>query len=221
MSHASVKPTSATRQPPLEEILTSAFKLLAASIDSTRIFMEQAAALLPRIPDLSTVRRRDACCAIPETECPPRCVCEVTWEANPGETPALTVRITNDSKVARVFAVHATPFTGADGSPGTITLVPTSLSLAAGQAGIVDATMTVPKNVPLGDYEAEIVVRDAYEQCVRVKLEVRCEKKCGEERCTCEVVQGDPPVRIRAHHWYDHFQCTESCFDSRDFPGRD
>jgi hypothetical protein len=22
-------------------------------------------------------------------------------------------------------------------------------------------------------------------------------------------------VRIRAHHWYDHFQCTEPCFEGR------
>jgi hypothetical protein len=151
-------------------------------------------------------------CEIPEIDCPPRCVCEVTWEASPGETPALTVRVTNASKFARTFHLDATSFVGDGGSPGTITLAPKSLSLPAGHVGIVNATFTVP-DVPEGAYEAEILVRGAYEQCVRVRLTVKCEKTCGESRCTCEVVQGDPPVRIRAHHWYDHFQCTEPCFE--------
>jgi hypothetical protein len=89
--------------------------------------------------------------------------------------------------------------------------------LAAGHSGIVDARFTVP-NVPEGDYDAEIVVVGAYEQCVRVTLRVRCKKTCGDERCTCEVIQGDPPLRIRTHHWYDHFQCTEPCVDPQRQP---
>lgn len=208
MSHVSVKPASAGR-PSLEELFALGSKLLATSIHSARIIMQQAAGLLPPMPDLRSLRPRDMC-GIPETECPPRCVCEVTWEASPGETPGLTVRVRNASKTDRTFHLHATPFTGTGGSPGTLTLGPASLSLSAGHAGVADATFTVP-NVPAGDYEAEILVQGAYEQCVRVRLNVRCEKTCGEERCTCEVVQGDPPVRIRAHHWYDHFQCTQPC----------
>src|SRR5262249_46017024 len=89
-------------------------------------------------------------------------------------------------------------------------LSPASLSLAPGQAGVVRATFTVPRT-PEGDYDAEIVVRGLYEQCVCVTLKVQCKKTCGDECCACEVVQGDPPVRIRAHQWYHHFQCTEPC----------
>ncbi len=210
MSHVSVKPASAG-QPSLEELFALGSRLLATSIDSARIILQQAAGLLPPMPDLRTLRPRDMC-EIPETDCPPRCVCEVTWEAIPGETPGLTVRVTNASKAARTFHLHATPFTGTGGSPGTITLAPASLSLPPGHAGVANATFTVPSG-PAGDYEAEILVQGAYEQCVRVRLKVRCEKTCGEERCTCEVMQGDPPVRIRAHHWYDHFQCTEPCVE--------
>jgi hypothetical protein len=219
MSHVSVKPASGARQPSFDELLTSFSKLLAASIDSTRVLLQQAAAVLPRAPGLPMPGTRDMC-AIPETECPPRCVCEVTWRAAPGETPGLAIRVRNASKAARTFALSATPFTGAGGSPGKIALAPTSLSLPPGESGLVDATLTVP-NVAPGDYEAEIVVRGAYEQCVRVTLEVRGEKACGDERCLCEVVQGEPPVRIRAHHWYDHFQCTERCVEPRRSPDRD
>ena len=215
MSHVSVKPAS-TPAPSLQELFAFGSKLLAMSIDNARTIMQQAASLLPSMPDVRALGPKGMC-EIPETECPPRCVCEVTWEASPGETPGLTVRVVNASKAARMFKLHATPFTGVGGSPGTITLTPDSLSLPAGHAGVVQAAFTVP-NVQAGDYEAEILVQGAYEQCVRVRLKVRCEKTCGEERCICDVVQGDLPVRIRAHHWYDHFQCTEACVDSLHLP---
>jgi hypothetical protein len=211
MSHATARPVSG--QPSLDEFLAAASKLLATSLTSSRVLLEQAGALLPRMPGL-TALRRPGMCAIPETECPPRCVCVVTWEAMPGETPGLTLRIRNASKVARTFSVSSTPFTGAGGSPGKIALEPASLSLPAGHSGVVNGTFTVPK-VDTGDYESEILVQGAYEQCVRVILKIRSEKTCGDDRCTCEVVQGDPPVRIRAHHWYDHFQCTEPCVERR------
>ena len=210
MSNVSVKPQS-TSQLFVEGLVDLGFKLLAMSIDNARTIIQQASSILPPLPDVQSLRPRDMC-AIPETECPPRCVCEVVWEASPGETVGLTVRITNASKSARTFNLHATPFVGSGGSPGTMTLAPPSLSLPAGSMGIVNATFTIP-NVPEGEYDSEIVIQGAYEQCVRVKLNVKCEKTCGKERGICEVVQGDPPVRIRAHHWYDHFQCTESCVE--------
>jgi len=169
---------------------------------------------------VTALRPKDPC-AIPETECPPRCVCDVTWEASPGETPSLTLRLTNASTSTRTFQLQATPFTGPSGSPGTLTLSPTSLTLQGGQTGIANAKFTVP-NVPEDDYHAEVVIKGAYEQCVQVRLRVRCKKACGDEHCTCDVVQGDPPVRIRAHHWYHHFQCTEPCGGGeRQVPGHD
>ena len=212
MSHASVKqPTTgqpSKGQPSLED-LVEFFKLLLLSLDNVRRVMQEAPSILPQMPAPLSLRQKD-CCEIPETECPPRCVCEVRWEASPGETPSITVRVTNSSKSARTFQVHATPFVGFGGSPGTLSLSPSSLTLQPGHAGIVSANFTVP-NVPEGDYHAEIIVSGAYEQCVHVTLRVQCRKTCGDEHCTCDVVQGDPPVRIRAHHWYDHFQCIEPC----------
>jgi hypothetical protein len=212
MSHATVKQPSSTGQPTLEDLVGFGFKVLLTSLETVRTLVQQAPNLLPPMPSLPSLRPKDMC-AIPETECPPRCVCEVIWEASPGETPVLTVRVTNSSKSPRTFQLHATPFTGAGGTPGTIKLTPASLTLPAGHAGIVNATFSVP-NVPEGEYLAEIVVAGAYEQCVCMKLRVHCKKTCGDEHCICDVVQGDPPVRIRAHHWYDHFQCTEPCVGS-------
>jgi hypothetical protein len=215
MSHGWVRPASAGRLP-LEELLGIGGKLLVLSLDSTRAFIRQAVTLfppLPSIPDCPALRLKDPC-EIPEVECPPRCVCEATWEASPGETVHLTVRVTNASRASRTFHLQATPFRGPGPSPGTITLTPPSLSLGSGRTDATAATFVVP-NVAEGDYESEILVRGAYEQCVRVTLKIRCAKTCGVEHCTCTVVQGDPPQRIRAHRWYDHFQCTEPCVEDQ------
>ena len=220
MSHTSVKHPPASGQPSLQDLSDFGLKLLLLSLDNFRTVLQQAPSILPQMPTLESLRPKDPC-AIPETECPPRCVCDVTWEASPGETPGLSVRVTNASKSARTFQMHATPFMGPKGSPGTLSLSPSSLTLQPGQAGIVNAKFTVPDQQSEGDYDAEIVIKGAYEQCVRVRLKVRCRKTCGDEDCTCDVVQGDPPVRIRAHHWYDHFQCTEPCVEGRQSPDHD
>lgn len=219
MSHVSVKHASGTEPVSLAEFLATASTLLATSITNTSAMLEQASGLFRGLPALSGFKPTPMC-EIPETECPPRCVCHATWEARAGETPALTVRVRNASKVARTFSLSVTPFTGASGSLGTIALAPTSLSLKPGQSGVVDAKFTVPQGTA-GDYQAEIMVHGVYEQCVEVSLRISEKKTCGDERCTCEVVQGDLPVRIRAHHWYDHFQCTESCGDPAGRGGHD
>jgi hypothetical protein len=186
-------------------------RLMVISADTTRDFVRAAGELISAtLPTIQVPRTARPCCEIPETPCPPRCVCDLTSEARPGEAISLTVRVINASKSTRTFQLHATTFVGPGGAPGALTLAPSSLTLEAGHAGIITATFTVP-NIPEGDYRAEIVVQGAYEQCVRVTLRVRCRKTCGDEPCICDVVQGEPPVRIRAHDWYDHFQCTEPC----------
>jgi hypothetical protein len=213
MTHTRNRPT-ASRQASLDEIATVGARLLTLSIENSLAMMRQASTLFAVLPDLRLPRAQDACCEIPETDCPPRCVCEVRWQANPREATGMSVRVTNSSATARTYVLHATPFVGPDGSPGLISLEPATLALAPGQVGLVKATFTVP-DIPEGTFDAEIVVRGAYEQAVCVTLVVKCEKTVGHRDEICDVVQGDPPVRIRAHHWYDHFQCTEPCFDRR------
>ncbi len=81
-------------------------------------------------------------------------------------------------------------------------------NLAAGKSQLVTAKHVVPQGLAAGTYRTEITVTGAYEQCVNVTLDVR-----AQQRCACHVVQGDIPTRIRAHRWYDHFQCVEPCFE--------
>jgi len=167
-------------------------------------------------------RAKDACCNIPEVDCPPRCVCEISWLASRGEQLNCTIRVRNASQASRSFDVEATEFQGPGGS-APVSVSPTSLELKPGARGLVDVSFTVPDELADGDYDAEVVITGGYDQCVELRLHVVPSQKCppGRPHCFCEVVQGDPPVRIRAHHWYDHFQCTEPCSTTARVPGHD
>lgn len=198
-------------------------RLLSMSVDSAREFARQAAAIvspaLAIMPaaTLSQAARpsaADACCAVPEVDCPPRCVCEIAWEASPGEKLRCTVRVTNSSRTERAFQVKAVPLTGPGGAAVPFTVAPPTVTLPAGGSAVVEASVALPENLATGSYQGEILVVGAYEQWICVKLTVQ-----GEQHCHCEVVQGDPPVRLRAHHWYDHFQCAEPCAPPRPVPG--
>lgn len=207
MSHTTIKPASSGEKPSLEDFVDLGRKLVLTSIENFRAVMLQTQALMPQ----SSLPRSTCPCDIPEVECPPRCVCNVSWVATPGESLMLNIRLTNSSRIPRNFALLATPFQGSSASPGTITVAPASLALAAGQTGIATATFAVPTTASEGNFEAEIVIRGAYEQAICVSLQIQCKQICGEHCGACHVVQGDPPVRIRAHQWYHHFQCSEPC----------
>jgi hypothetical protein len=194
--------------------------MVTLGADAITDFVQQMASVLApaisgmKAPKLQLFpRAKDACCEIPEVDCPPRCVCEITWDASAGEELNCTIRVRNASQSARTFTIEATQFAG-PGNPTDITVSPTKLDLKPGASGVVSVSYTVPEAQPQGDYYAEIVITGSYEQCVEILLHVLPKQLCppGQPHCFCEVVQGEPPVRIRAHHWYDHFQCTEPCF---------
>jgi len=161
-------------------------------------------------------------CFIPERNCPPRCACEVRWSARRGEHVSAILRIVNASNTTtRTFDLAAGGFVSA-GQPVSglnIELSSSSVTLRPERSALVEAHCTVPVNIGEGRYEAEIDVNGSYEQFVHVVFEVVQKRPwhlldclrydCKEQRC--EIVQGDPPVRVRAHRWYDHFQCTSPC----------
>ena len=104
-------------------------------------------------------------------------------------------------------AGRSTPFASGT-SNAQFAFAPLQLDLAPGTSGFTTASLAIPVAFAKGDYEAKIVVTGAYEQCVDVELEVGCEQM---RSASADVVQVDAPYRIRAHHWYDHFQCMEPC----------
>jgi hypothetical protein len=162
------------------------------------------------------------CCFIPEWSCPPRCACEVRWSARRGEHVSAILRIVNaSSTTTRTFNLAAGGFVSASQpvSGLNIELSSSSVTLRPERSAVVEAHCNVPVAIGEGHYEAEIDVSGSYEQFVRVVLEIVQKRPwrwldclrydCEEDHC--EIVQGDPPVRVRAHRWYDHFQCTSPC----------
>jgi hypothetical protein len=149
-------------------------------------------------------------CAVPETACPPRCVCRLALKAVHGETATGSVTVTNTDRQTRTFELVAETFRGAQGDTGVKPSVePTSASLAPGQSVPVKLAVAASNAFAAGAvYESRVLVRGAYEQCVCLELQV-------EARAVphCDVAQGAIPTRVRAHRWYDHFQCEELCFE--------
>ena len=129
-------------------------RLLSLSVDAVTDLLQGMAGLLgpvlsggvPRCGPTMT-KTRSECCAIPETDCPPRCVCEVTWEAARGEKLQCSVRVVNSSAKSRTFHLSATDFAGSgNAAKAAIALSPASLQLAAGMSGVVEATFAVPED---------------------------------------------------------------------------
>ena len=150
------------------------------------------------------------CCEIPETECPPRCVCRMHWSAARGEHVKGTITLTNTAQKAQAFSMQATSFKGPDGDTGvSASLAPANVTLNPNQSATIAVDLDVTDKFETGNsYEAEVTLTGQYEQCVELRLTVR-----PSHSHHCDVRQGNIPTRIRAHRWYHHFQCEEPCFE--------
>jgi hypothetical protein len=169
-----------------------------------------ASSMMPAMPALSSFLPKTACCEIPETACPPRCVCQIVWNAARGEHVKATITLTNTAKKTQLFTIAATPFQGPDGATAvTASIAPASVSLNANQSATIAVDLDVSNVFDVGsNYSAEVTLTGQYEQCVELRLCVRPTRTHH-----CDVRQGDIPTHIRAHRWYDHFQCEEPCFE--------
>lgn len=212
MSRVNVKPTFQSQiSQTLDDFAKMGEQLLSFSTQQSRAVIGEAVKLLETAIPASGLKLFPKSCQIPERDCPPRCVCEISWCATNNEKLQSTISITNTGSQKRNFTFAATPFQGPGNPSAKVKLSPTQASLEPGQTVTVTLNHTVTEQfVPGSQYEAEILITGAYEQCVRVTLDVE-----PEQRGHCEVQQGDPPTRIRAHHWYDHFQCEEPCFPTK------
>jgi hypothetical protein len=147
------------------------------------------------------------CCSIPETECPPRCACRMRLAAMTGQTVSARIRVLNEAKIGRTFHLSAMPFVyGAH--QAEFTMAPATLTIPPGGSALSVGTLVIPASFAKGRYQSEILVKGSYEQCVEVLLEIGCDEILTG---TCTVEQLERRYRIRAHHWYDHFQCIEPC----------
>jgi hypothetical protein len=169
-----------------------------------------ASSMMPAIPSLSSMMPKTTCCEIPETDCPPRCVCQIVWCAARGEHVTATIALTNTAKKTQTFNIAATSFKGPDGDTGvTATVTPASVNLNPNQSATIAVALEVNDKFDVGTtYGSEVTLTGQYEQCVELRVCVR-----PTQLHHCEVRQGDIPTHIRAHRWYHHFQCEEPCFE--------
>jgi hypothetical protein len=191
----------------VQDLAAMGSDLLSLSIKASTDFVRSAADILTRSPLCLKLPGLEPACRIPETDCPPRCVCRIDWEAARGDRRRHTIRVTNTADADIPFRLSATPFDGPDGPMDLLTLEPDRLVLKPGESGSATASLQISENMASGRYRAEIRVAGRYEQCIEIRLTVR-----EARRSVCEVSQGEIPVRIRAHRWYHHFQCAEPCF---------
>lgn len=149
-------------------------------------------------------------CEIPETECPPYCVCELEWEARGGDTVKGSIDIRNTGEQGSTFNLSADEFRAAtDLSTVKPSLAPASFTLQPGDTQRVEVAVQVEESMdPDQTYRTEVKIAGRYEQCVRLVVHVR-----RKLHPYCKVEHGEIPKRIVAHHWYDHFQCEELCFE--------
>jgi hypothetical protein len=183
-------------------------QMLTLSLNNATEFMKRSSAFwMSAFSNLDLSRMGRGCCDIPEKECPPHCVCEVNWKAARGERLNAVIEVTNRSKQARNFTFRPKPFTGGGKELPGPTVTPATAVLQSGESISVRAELPVTEPFQAGVvYKSEVLITGSYEQCVCLTLRVDPETVCH-----CSVEQGDPPVRIHAHQWYDHFQCAETC----------
>lgn len=143
-----------------------------------------------------------ACCAVPEMACPSPC--HIQWRGCVGDSLKYQLQITNRGKVERDFTLtpEAFPVTGE-----TVSVSPDKKTLAPDESFTVVVSFTIPDTMAGGCFQARILLTGAYEEPILVSLEVKT-RQC----CQSHIEQGETPKKVRAHHWFHHFQCHQDCF---------
>lgn len=177
------------------------------------VYLKGLGTIMPALKNLDLKNINDLYCRknceIPETECPPYCVCEMEWDACEGETVTGSIDMKNTGQQTANFSISAATFQSVNDNSGiTPQFTPASFVLAPNETKTIGVTIKVESSFdPSVTYTSQAKVRGRYEQCVLLKLRVR-----RKSTPYCSVEQGEIPKRIVAHNWYDHFQCEELCF---------
>ena len=149
-------------------------------------------------------------CTIPETQCPPRCECTLEWDTCEGKPVAGTLDIHNTGHGAAKFTLRAGAFRADCAATEVMPqLEPASFELAPGAHPVVRISVKVNGSFEPGrEYQSTVTIAGRYEDCAQLRLRVhRVRTPC------CVIDHGEIPRRIRAHNWFDHFQCEQLCFE--------
>lgn len=202
MSQATVKDlTGSTAQQGLDSLLTQLPGLVSGAatqyVGLLRRGLKLAGDVLP-----SGLARGSDCCTVPTQDCPPHCVAEITWEACAGEVQRAVINVRNTGQQARAFS-----FVAGSVGPAKAEVAPPSAQLAPGQTVAVQVAVPPSEGFQPGQtYTGEVLIRGAYEQCVKLKLHVT-----QPQVAHVDISQGEVPQHITELKWYRHYQCTEPC----------
>ena len=152
--------------------------------------------------------KNQACCGIPQSNCPDPCVCRIHWVGCPGDSFNYHIQICNSSKKQREFILTSHPFPCTNEQ---VKVTPNKKILKADESLKAIASFTVPDTFAGSTYLTHISVVGAYKQYIEVCLMVP-----PKQACCCSIEQGDIPKHVKAHHWFHHFQCEEECFEPTD-----
>jgi hypothetical protein len=113
------------------------------------------------------------CCAIPETQCPPRCQGSILWTFGRGATPTAAIVVRNVGSAARTFEFKATPLSGSGVGSARVTAAPASASLSPGASIVVSLRLEDSAElVPAQKYLAEFQFTGSWQQCVAIECHV-------------------------------------------------
>lgn len=207
MSQAYVRDLSASRaEQGVETLLDGLPQLLSAAASQYLTLLKRSSKLVEGLLPTGLLEGANDCCSVPTQDCPPRCIAEIGWEGCACEAQRATVTVKNSGTQARNFS-----FSAGSLGPAKVEVVPPAAQLAPGQA--VTLQVLVPGNQGLKEgetYGGELLIRGAYEQCVKLKLRV-----AAAAVPQLELAQGEVPERITELKWYRHWQCTDPCAPAR------
>jgi hypothetical protein len=135
------------------------------------------------------------------------CGSAIEWKIQRGVVPEGAITVHNTGESMKGFGFETTPLVGPSAAGARIVMTPDVLQLAPGQTGVVRLALQGSAALSPGQtYHCDVRIRGFHEGRVAIKCSVEPD---ASGQAVAE--HGEAPTRTRAHNWYDHFQCTESC----------
>lgn len=112
-------------------------------------------------------------CDVDETECPPRLVGHVDWKISRGATGYATLEVRNVGTATRTFEFAATALAGPEPGAAALSVTPATANLKPGERAVVQVKLDGSNALqPCQSYFAEVLITGAWEQAVKVTVEV-------------------------------------------------
>jgi hypothetical protein len=131
----------------------------------------------------------------------------IVWEVERGVTPVAHLRLASPRHERGVFELRITPLVGVNAEAAELALSAARIELEPGGHGVVRLQLSNSAALgPTQRYHAALSIEGGRVPRIPISLIIK-----PDPHAHVEVSQGDFPTRLRAHHWYDHFQCSLPC----------